>query len=273
MGLLRFIIYGNILISISAGLLSFGLTTFLECETPQYYFYCVFFATLFIYNFQRVPRLNEVSDKYSDRHIWLSDNKNTLYALILVGLLGALTSYFGFLFVQNDFLFLFLISLGGMLYALKVFAGKALRDFPFIKIHLISLTWVLIIIVWPLVREEKSILDHWELLTGLYCVMLAITIPFDIRDLSFDDPHKKTTPQLIGTKSSKVVAATLLLLGYLLLVINSQIFLRNPFYYISFIGFFILIIKTNKERKEMYFSGLIDGWIIVLGMLFLFTHT
>lgn len=253
-------------------MLSYGITSFLKCDTTVYYSCCVFFATLFIYNFQRVPRLKEISKNYSDRHIWLRDNTNTLYALIFIGLTGSATFYFGFLSVQNDFLFLFLIGVGGLLYALKVFNGRALRDFPFIKIHLISLTWVLIILVWPLIREEKSILDYLHLLAALYCVMLAITIPFDIRDLSYDDPYKKTTPQLIGSQSSKIVAATLLVFGYVLFVLHNPIFLKGFFYYVSFIGFFFLIIRTNIERKEMYFSGFIDGWIILLGLMFLFAE-
>jgi hypothetical protein len=272
MGALRFIIYGNILISLSAGLLSFGFVSFLNCSEPLYYFFSVFFATLFIYNFQRIPRLHETKEQYSDRHIWLSKNKNTLYVLISIGLVGAMTFYFGFLTFQNDFLFLILISVVGLLYALKVVGGNALRDFPYIKIHLIALTWVSIVAVWPLVREERPILDHLDLLIALYCIMIAITIPFDIRDLSYDNHKKKTTPQLIGVRSSIIVAAALLVFGYTLLALNEQIFLKNVFYYISFIGFFLLIIRAKKDRKEMYFSGWMDGWIIFLGLLFLFAE-
>lgn len=269
MEVIRFIIYGNVLISLSAGLLSLGLVSFLNCDNSIYYFFSVFFATLFIYNFQRIPRLDEVNNQYSDRHIWLKKNKNTLYFLIGIGLLGAIITYFQFLTIQNDFIFLIIIVVIGVLYALKTLKGYALRDFPYIKIHLIALIWVLVIVVWPLLREEKSTLIHIELLIALYCIMIAITIPFDIRDLTYDDPKKKTTPQLVGVRISKAVATTFLTFGYLLTALYENIFLLNPLYYISFLGFFFLIIKTNKERKEMYFSGLIDGWIILLGLTFL----
>lgn len=272
MGLIRFIIYGNVLISLSAGMLSLGLVSFLGLNKATLYFFSVFFATLFIYNFQRIPRLDEVNDEFSDRHIWLKKNKTILYLLIIVGLVGSIITYFQFLTVQNDLLFLVLIGVVGILYAIKTIKGKALRDFPYLKIHLIALTWILVVIVWPLIREEIIILNQLALIVGLYLIMVAITIPFDVRDLSYDDLKKKTTPQVIGIKWSKIVAVVLLSTGYALFVIHAFSLLKNPFFYISFIGFFILIINSNTKRKEMYFSGLIDGWILFLGIMFLFTN-
>jgi len=272
MGLIRFIVYGNVLISLSAGLLSFGLVSFLQFSNPLYYFLCVFYATLFIYNFQRIPRLDEITDQYSDRHIWLSKNRNTLYLLTVLGGLGALITYFGLLTIQNDFLFLILIGIIGVFYAVKSLKGLALRDFPYVKIHLIALVWVLIIAVWPLIREEKSILDHVGLLIALYFILVAITIPFDIRDLSYDDLKKGTIPQLIDVPKSKVLATLFLTLGFILIFVYDSSFLKNPVYYVSFIGFFFLLIRTTKNRKEMYFSGLIDGWILFLGLMFLMTY-
>lgn len=271
MGLIQFIVYGNVLISLSAGFLSFGVVSFLDYNSPIYYFFCVFFATLFIYNFQRIPRLSEVNDQYSDRHIWLKENKTTLFLLIGIGLIGAAITYLQFLKIQNDLAFLIVIGVIGILYALKTLKGKALRDFPYIKIHLIALTWVLVIGIWPLVRMENNFLDYKELLIALYLILIAITIPFDIRDLSYDDKLKKTTPQLLGVKWSKIVSLILLTIGYFLIVFYNFKFIENPFYYISLPGFFLLILKTTKERKEMYFSGWIDGWIITLGLMFLFS--
>lgn len=271
MGVIRLIIYGNLLISFSAGLLSFGLVVFLNINNSIYYFFSVFFATIFIYNFQRIPRLDEVTDQYSDRHIWLKKNKNTLYFLIVIGLFGSVITYFQFLTIQNDFVFLIVIGIVGILYALKSLKGKALRDFPYIKIHLIALTWVLVIAVWPILREEKSIINYIELLIALYLILIAITIPFDIRDLTYDSIQKKTIPQLIGVQLSKLVSSLLLTFGYLLIALFLSDFIQNPFYYISFVGFLGLILNSQKERKEMYFSGLIDGWILFLGLMFLFT--
>lgn len=271
MGLIRFIVYGNVLISLSAAWLSFGLVSFLEINNPKYYFLCVFFATLFIYNFQRIPRLDEITDQYSDRHIWLSKNRNTLFVLTVFGGFGALTTYFGALTIQNDFLFLIIIGLIGVLYAVKALKGLALRDFPYVKIHLIALIWVLIIAMWPLIREQKPILNHLELIVALYFILVAITIPFDIRDLSYDDLKKRTIPQLIGVKWSKVIASIFLCTGFALLASSDNSFTVNPFYYISFLGFFVLIVYSKTERKETYFSGYIDGWILFLGLMFLLT--
>lgn len=272
MSIIRFIVYSNLLISLSAGFVSFGLVSYLNIDNSIYYFFSVFFATMFIYNFQRIPRLDEVNDQYSDRHIWLKKNKSTLYLLIGVGLLGSIITYFQFLTIKNDFVFLFVIGVVGILYALKTLNGRALRDYSYIKIHLIVLTWVLITAVWPMIREEKNILNHLELLVGLYLTILAITIPFDIRDLNYDDSSKKTIPQLLGVRLSIVLSSVFLASGFYLIAYYDADFLRNPFFYITFIGFFILILATKQTRKELYFSGWIDGWIVFLGLMFLFTR-
>lgn len=266
----RFIVYSNLLISFTAGLLSFGFVSFLGFDDAIFYFLSVFFATLFIYNFQRIPRLNEVTDQYSDRHIWLKKNKKTLYILISIGLLGAIITYFQFLTIQNDFVFLVIIGVIGVMYALKTLNGRALRDYSYIKIHIIALTWVLVTAVWPLIREEVSFLYHLELLVALYFILLAVTIPFDIRDLSYDDKIKKTIPQIMGVKQSIILSFVFLISGFFLIAYYENGFLKNPFFYISFIGFLVLILGSKQSRKEMYFSGWIDGWIIFLGLLFLF---
>lgn len=272
MNVIRFIVYSNLLISLSAGFLSFGLAFYLGVDNSIYYFFSVFFATMFIYNFQRIPRLDEVNDQYSDRHIWLKKNKKTLYVLIILGLLGAVITYFQFLTIKNDFVFLIIIGVVGILYALKTLRGRALRDFSYIKIHLIVLTWVLMSAVWPMLREQQSFLYHLKLLAGLYLIMLAITIPFDIRDLNYDDSSKKTIPQMMGVRLSVILSSIFLASGFYLVAIYDADFLRNPFFYISFIGFFILILATKQSRKELYFSGWIDGWIVFFGLMFLFAR-
>jgi hypothetical protein len=102
---------------------------------------------------------------------------------------------------------------------------------------------------------------------GLYIV--AATIPFDVRDLLYDQPSQRTIPQLAGVNGSKWIGVSLLLMSTYLLFFWAPAIIKNPLTYLAYIGMGVLILFSNKRRKEMYFSGLIDGWIIIFGLQFL----
>ncbi|MEX1191105.1 MAG: hypothetical protein WED10_03760 [Brumimicrobium sp.] len=268
MKIIQFIIFGNVLISISAGTLTMGISAFYEGDSPLFYFLTVFFSTLFIYNFQRMVRTDEREGKKSERHLWLDRNKKVIYLLAVLGIIGSGLSYFLLLKMKSDLLFLFFIGILGVFYALKVLNRKALRDLPLIKIHIIALVWVLITSVWPLVRMEANLIDNSYLFIATYLFIIAVTIPFDIRDLSYDAADKLTFPQVFGVTTSKRMAIIFLLISFSVLGIANESFLFNPFYYISLIGLLLLILWTTRARKEKYFSGWIDGWIIFFGLMF-----
>ncbi|MDX1650972.1 MAG: hypothetical protein R3277_00660 [Brumimicrobium sp.] len=268
MDVLRLIIYGNYLIAFSAGFLAMSFAKHLGNNSEVEVFLTVFFATLGTYNFQRIPRLNEVLESSSPRHVWLNRFKPLVFINAITGLLGAGVLYFFVLEPKNDFIFLFVLFLLSIFYALKLFGGSALRDLPFIKIHLIAFVWLLVCFVWPLVRIESNLGSYIEPGLSLYLFILALTIPFDIRDLYYDEESKKTIPQLIGVQGSKYFALLFLLSAFVLILIYDQKFIYNVFFWISFFGGAALIYFSNTQRKEMYFSGLIDGWILFYGCMF-----
>jgi len=92
-----------------------------------------------------------------------------------------------------------------MVYTLPIFTnGKRLRDFAFIKIFLVSIVWALTTGGLILLGDDASL---QYLTTGLvyslslYCYIMAITLPFDVRDLAVDkELNVSTIPSRIGRK-------------------------------------------------------------------------
>ena len=119
------------------------------------------------------------------------------------------------------------------------------------------------------------LIESYELNTAIlnfgwvFCYILAITIPFDIRDLGIDEERKKTIPQWVGIKNSKIIALLFLLFSILIFG-----FLSSPLQLMAYIisSFFsgYLIYNSNKNRSDIYFTFLIDGHIIFQFLLIFF---
>ena len=107
--------------------------------------------------------------------------------------------------------------------------------------------------------------------------IIGITIPFDIRDLSFDPASYKTIPQLFGIKGAKVVASLLVgstVLGWAYLYTNNNIGLIGLVSQIIVVAITLVVIRNTKpQRPELYFTGLIDGLIILSGILLIPTES
>lgn len=263
MRVLAFIIYSNLLVSFSAG--SIALACADKLGNPHYVGIglIVFLSTLFTYNLQRILRLGEINPQKSSRHLWIEKNQVTLKVLSAIGLVGSVLIYFLVLGWNIDFWLLLTGAILGVLYALKTHPkGRALRDIPYLKIYLIALQWTLAVAVWPYIRIASTIDFPIALVASIFLYILAATIPFDIRDLVYDAKHKATIPQILGIKGAKTAGLILLLSSAGLLVVAFPKMVNVLWFYISFIVLGIFIIKSNKERHEMYFSGGIDGWIV-----------
>ena len=267
MSVLRLIIYGNLLVSYSAGMLTFAISKYQGFEHSLLHGMCAFFATLFIYNLQRLMRFEDVKVQKSTRHEWLVKNKSFVIFLCVSGVIGAFLSYIT-LGVKSDIFLVLGLSIVGFLYAYKGLNTTALREVPFIKIYLISVVWTLDCVLWPAYRQESLNGDTLYLMISVGVYILAATIPFDIRDLVYDKSSQKTVPQLIGVGLSKALGLIALIVSALTLYKLEDAFSYSVLFYFAYVGMGLLVLLSSTKRKEMFFSGLIDGWISILAFAF-----
>ncbi|MDB4088356.1 hypothetical protein N9544_01915 [Flavobacteriales bacterium] len=259
---IQFIVYSNLWISIGAALLCWQVFHLNKLEFNLDYFLFVFFSTLVSYTVQRLFRINKIAE--FNPSAWVVKNKKIAITLTIVGLIGASISLIQFISIP---VILWLIPSGiiSLLYSLK-----KLRDVPYLKIFLISISWGIICGVIPFIIAEN--LDFKIILFNFLIIMFyitAITIPFDIRDLGLDEDAKRTIPQMTGVPNSKNVALALLGIS---LVIFLSIFnpIQSIVYFISCIVSGFLIFNSTRKKSDFYFSFLIDGHIIFQFLLIFF---
>jgi 4-hydroxybenzoate polyprenyltransferase len=263
----QFIVYSNILISTGAGLLSSGVAFSFKITNYYSYFWFVFGATLFVYNAQRIFRLQELTGTLSKRHQWIIRQKKTVSLLSFTGLATALFWFIRDFIDIKSLIFITVFGVISVLYSFKLKPNlPALRELPFLKIHFVALTWTATCALFPVLH--LPFFSDWHLIIAFYAYFIAITIPFDIRDLPYDKSFQKTIPQVLGKGKAIALAVALLLFSFIILFVYQHDLIFQPIFYVAYLYQLIFIIFSYEQRSEMFYSAGIDGGIILLGLSF-----
>lgn len=261
---LQHIIYSNWVIGISAGVLCAGWTYSHGIDNWLLYGLSRLFATVAVYNFHRLYKLSSY-DFRSPWLDWVDKNKNYLLVLMILSTLAALACFI--YLIENVLPVLFCLGLTGaisLFYVVPVF-GRNIREVPGIKSIVIAFVWVLVLFLLPVINEDQLTQKILPELIAYFFFFVALTIPFDIRDLKYDNPKQKTLPQVLGTETSKILATFLILAFTLSLIILKVQYFWNPLFLLASLLAIILILGTNQTRKEGYFA-LIDCVMILVGL-------
>ena len=168
-----------------------------------------------------------------------------------------------------------------------LYTNGDIRQIPYLKIFIIIFCWLSICVGVPileiLIVKGPGYLKYDRTITHvmeMFCFLLAITLPFDIRDYDIDRSDGiKTIPHLIGKKRTAYFIA-LLMLTYIYLIFTESSF--NGYYYGNNIKheefiyhciYSLLIILLGflslKKRSEYYYLVYVDG-VCLLPILSIF---
>ncbi|MBA3972442.1 MAG: UbiA family prenyltransferase [Bacteroidetes bacterium] len=266
-------LFGNVYVAIGAACLiqsstiQFGLSNRLTSYSAL-----TFFATLFIYNLQRIfykPQ-NNIS-LHSIRRKWIFENQPAIKFLSILGLAGVIT----FLFFTDPMVILYLSPL--LLLTLSYFLPVVkLRKSPWFKLLTLSIVWTMVTAVVPALLANETITSFPVLLHIFvrFIFMLGICIPFDIRDMEIDKADKiSTIPHILGEHITRWMAFTFMMLYIALIIVEHNVLMFDrEVYYGLIISAFIntcLVLMTNSKRSEYFFVAALDGTMILQGLLLL----
>ncbi|WP_318349803.1 UbiA family prenyltransferase [Aquipluma nitroreducens] len=277
MRIIAALIQSNIYISLAAVALTVGTQVQLGMR-PQWhpYLFIIFFATLFEYNLHRlITVLTNKEALKSEKHRWVNENMKAFYLLVFISVIG-----FGVvaLLAKKEVLVTFApIALITVLYSIPVSANPKhllrLREIPYLKIFMIAAIWSASTILLPIVQSSETFSQThiFAMLSERFFFILAITIPFDIRDLEADQQQElKTIPMLLGEKNS-------LKLSYFFLFV---FLLGSAFHYapekewmilwamcLSGITTYFFLKMDYFKRMLFYHYGILDGTLLLQGIL------
>lgn len=267
---LKNIVYLNIVVALSAGILSAGFSYEIGWNENYWLFgLFAFFATLAVYNGQRLFKVSQVTTPWL---VWVQKHFNGI--VLLTAISSVISLILGLILVAYADLVRIAIWMApavviSFLYVFRI-QGKNLRDIPHLKIHLIAFSWVCILLLFPMITHFVN-LNHpsvFGVIISSYLYVLAVTIPFDIRDLKYDSDSQKTIPQVLGEFWSKVLAIALLSISAIILVVLTPISASNLWFYLAYGVQLVLVLMMHKDRSDLYCAGWIDGAIGLLGLMY-----
>lgn len=264
--ILDYFIHLNIVIATSAGILATGIANIFAL--PNYFHYGLFsfFSTFCVYNSQRL--FKATINRKTPWLKWVFKHLKIVFILSVFS--GLIADYFFFRLINNIAsitIILFILAIIISFFYVVSIGGNNLREFPYLKIHAIALTWTLIIVLFPIVNE--NIADWGTLMifsVAHYCYFVAVAIPFDIRDLNHDAPTQRTIPQVVGMRKAKVVSILLLISTAIGIGIVFPYLLKTLPFVFAILTQIVLVAFTTLSRQEIYYSVLIDGAIALLGI-------
>jgi len=269
------ILYSNILIAYAA--LCMYLQTLCLISGNLYlnnYSLCLFAGTVALYTSHRLIGLGKLSKSFTvGRFATIARWKQGLLIWMILAIIAAI--YF---FLHLDWsiqLWMLIPALLSVSYVIPFLSGKRrLRDVNFTKIFIIALAWAWLTGLIPCIQYKVALPFTVLICLERAAFIFAITIPFDVRDLEVDaQTSVQTIPGRIGLKASKwlswailllmlLAAATLYILGYYDLTTLTALFG-------SFLLTGLLIQQMHPRLPDQYFTGLVDGTMIVQLVLIL----
>ncbi|MBE9489626.1 MAG: hypothetical protein IMY67_04980 [Bacteroidetes bacterium] len=225
----------------------------------------IFFGTITGYNFVKyaeVARLKHRSLNLSLRTIQIFSFfsflalsyfalKLTIQTLFVTGLFAALTFF----------------------YAIPVLQNKNLRTLTGIKILIVAIVWAGVTLIIPIVNENE-ILNRivWMSFFQRVLFVFVLTLPFEIRDLQYDELALGTLPQKAGIKKTKVIGVVLLMVTIIIEFLKPEL---NWDYAISLMlisGVLTLFLFISEKNQSKYFASFWTESIPIVwyGLLLLF---
>lgn len=144
---------------------------------------------------------------------------------------------------------------------------KRLRDIAYVKIGLIAFTWALVCGNLPLLQAEETynFTQHASVFFEKFLYIIAITIPFDIRDMKYDaSVGVKTLATQLGIGKSIVIALFCLILSFGLLVSMTNHLPFQLAYAFTYLISAYLIIESIIPKNNFFYLFYIDGLMTLL---------
>ncbi len=267
-----FAVFSNIFISCCA--VAFTLTTF-HLLTGELFFspllLLIFSGTLFIYILQRMFPGENPDVQNSAMQLWISRYTKTLWGL--AGIAFFVTTGIFLTLPHLEQVLLGIIGIITIAYSFPVLLPFRLRDLGAIKYLFIALVWSLTTVFLPALHLDHNLMDQdvLFLFAERFLFIAAITIPFDIRDVRYDQQslQNRTLPMTIGIASTKLLAYGVLA-AFLIVCLSHQLTLGYVNGWPVFMGLFgtglitYLIIRfINSTTSEFYYLFYLDGTMIL----------
>ena len=243
--------YINSSIHVALAVCSLCALTFLNLdEVLQFNFLgFAFFATVTGYNFVKYAGIAKL------HHMSLTESLRTIQIFSFVSFV--ILMYFTFIMPRELLLGIGCLGMLTLLYALPIFPkANSLRTIRGLKIFIIAIVWAGFAGILPSLYLDSTITHLAIIQTLQYAIfVLAIILPFEIRDVKYDASQLGTIPQRIGIKKTKVLGLALLALIILAEFFKIKLEIANLITLLIICLLAALFIVGSKKEQHKYYAS------------------
>jgi len=225
----------------------------------------VLFSTILSYNYIRLTRIKQIDYWFAS---WLKSNKKYLIIISAFSLFGCI--YLVFKIYLSAFFVLLPFSLLTGFYVLPKSLSKKIniRSLPAFKIFAIALSWAGVTVIFPLMQYHLFDTKIVWLFISRFLFVVALTLPFDIRDVPYDSKSLKTIPIWIGVLNSKILGIIFILLFLMIHLFILQISV-NWIEVVVATVLGALLLKATTNQSKYYSAFWVEGIPILWLCLYL----
>ena len=231
-------------------------------RVPYQLFIFVFLATLTGYNFVKYAKVAGL------HHRSLTQSLKTIQ--VFSAICFVFLAFIAFQLSIKTLLFSAAFGLATFFYAVPFIRNKNLRNFSGLKIFVVAFVWAGVTVIVPIIAS-KTVISADVVLTFFQRILIvvALILPFEIRDVPYDSLNLKTLPQQIGVRNTKLLGQVVLLFCLLLEFFKADFemgSILSLFIFCILLGWIILVSKTNQNRyfASFWAEGLPIVWCLLL---------
>lgn len=209
-----------------------------------------FFGTIVGYNFVKYDALARAKKRMM---------RNELKMIAVLSFLSSLAVGFYFFRLQ---LVTQAVAVGvlilTLLYTLPFFPNrKNARNWAGVKIYIVSLCWVGVTLMLPLINAHVELgTDFYLKCVQRFILVFVLILIFEIIDLANDDPHLKTVPQQIGVCKTKLLGLFLMFIPFYFMEFFKVHFVEKQLYINLVLVLMVsLFLIFAKEKRSKYYTS------------------
>ena len=255
--IIEFIVFSNVWISLGAIGIALSTYFYTESEVDILVIILVFFSTLFGYSLQNISQ-REIHNHRSNQIIWSQSNNKLIKGIVFVSFL---ISVFLSFYIMNIYLIILSIPFFALVFFYRnSFSNKLhIRNIPFFKILIISFCWSWTCCALPQLVSSTNF--NWNITFIIFIYVFAITIPFDIRDMTIDKKKIYTIPQFAGTRVAFIISQLSILCLFFFALYHFNYLLC-----LFMIMTNLVLIPCLKIKSEFYYLFVLDGLLVIFPM-------
>ncbi|WP_423997865.1 hypothetical protein [Maribacter sp. IgM3_T14_3] len=236
----------------------------LNISVPLELYFFIFFGSISCYNF---VKFGVEAEKY----ILVANSYQKNIQFFSFGCL-LVAGYQLFFLSERVFVGLLILAAITGLYALPVLPkNKNFRSFSGLKILIVAAVWAGTTVILPAISQLDTISWNVKVETfQRFLFVLILLVPFEIRDLKYDNAALKTLPQRVGVKGAKMIGYGWTILFYLITFLKTDLDRTHILVKtILFLVLLLLIYKTELNQKKYFSSFWVEAIPLLWWLLFI----